>query len=149
MKIVLLPIFHGGNHAKNGNAKLKWHRVPSITKRSCYEGKIFWPEMFLFFYQKQGYGRVCHLAKWCLSQFLDEIRTKSIATPSGWDLVYWNYPKTLNQVSQTVCPYPFTLLHQRGTVRIRCLAMNIRKWSGQVFNQESSKPTVRPPRLPS
>ena len=27
--------------------------------------------------------------------------------------------------------------------------MNIRKWSGQVFNQESSKPTVRPPRLPS
>lgn len=27
--------------------------------------------------------------------------------------------------------------------------MNIRKWSGQVLTQESSKPTVRPPRLPS
>lgn len=119
-----------------------------------HQKKLLWRQNILtwnavILLAKQGYGWVCHLAKWCLSQFLDEIRTKSIATPSGWDVVYWNYPKTLNQVSQTVCPYPFTLLHQRGTVRIRCLAMNIRKWSGQVLTQESSKPTVRPPRLPS
>ena len=119
-----------------------------------HQKKLLWRQNILtwnavILLAKQGYGWVCRLAKWCLSQFLDEIRTKSIATPSGWDVVYWNYPKTLNQVSQTVCPYPFTLLHQRGTVRIRCLAMNIRKWSGQVLTQESSKPTVRPPHLPS